>query len=99
MSQVDIVKEWLLKKCGNWNFKILKSEHAMKNTCLILLFASSIIAIALIGCKKSDNLLCQNQPPIANAGVDQLVKLPTDSAQLTSRSASVGGTIVSYSWT
>ncbi|MFI5153911.1 MAG: PKD domain-containing protein, partial [Chitinophagales bacterium] len=41
-----------------------------------------------------------NQPPVANAGADQTITLPTSSASLDgTKSADPDGTIASYSWT
>ena len=41
-----------------------------------------------------------NQPPVANAGADQTITLPTSTVTLDgSKSTDVGGSIASYSWT
>ena len=40
-----------------------------------------------------------NQAPIANAGLDQNITLPTSTATLTGSGSDVNGTIVSYVWT
>ncbi|RTL56302.1 MAG: hypothetical protein EKK37_17685 [Sphingobacteriales bacterium] len=40
-----------------------------------------------------------NQPPVANAGPDKFITLPTNSVTLTGTGTDVGGTIVSYQWT
>jgi hypothetical protein len=40
-----------------------------------------------------------NQPPVANAGRDTTIKLPTDSIMLDGKaSTDPGGTITSYKW-
>jgi hypothetical protein len=39
-----------------------------------------------------------NQPPVANAGADQTITLPTSSVALNGSGADRDGTIVSYSW-
>jgi gliding motility-associated-like protein len=39
-----------------------------------------------------------NQPPFANAGVDQILQLPTTTATLTGEGADADGTIASYLW-
>lgn len=41
----------------------------------------------------------QNQPPTANAGADQFLTIPLDSAMLAGSGQDEDGTIVSYSWT
>jgi hypothetical protein len=40
-----------------------------------------------------------NQPPTANAGVDQTITLPTNTVSLTGGGTDPDGTIASYSWT
>ncbi|MBZ4396515.1 discoidin domain-containing protein [Myxococcus sp. AS-1-15] len=40
-----------------------------------------------------------NQPPVANAGVDRTVVLPTSSLTLTGTASDSDGTIASYAWT
>ncbi len=40
-----------------------------------------------------------NKPPIANAGTDQTITLPTDSLTLTGNGKDIDGTIASYLWT
>jgi parallel beta-helix repeat protein len=39
-----------------------------------------------------------NQPPIANAGVDKSITLPTNSVTLTGSATDADGTVVSYAW-
>ena len=39
-----------------------------------------------------------NAPPVANAGPDQTITLPTNSVSLTGSGTDAGGTIASYSW-
>lgn len=47
------------------------------------------------------NVLNANQPPIANAGIDRTVTLPTSSINLTGSGSDpdVGGSITAYAWT
>jgi hypothetical protein len=40
-----------------------------------------------------------NQPPVANAGQDQTITLPTSTATLTGSGTDADGTIASYAWT
>ncbi len=40
-----------------------------------------------------------NQPPVANAGADQTIQLPTSIVSLTGSGTDADGTIASYSWT
>jgi hypothetical protein len=39
-----------------------------------------------------------NQPPVANAGSDQIIMLPADSLTVSGRGSDADGTIVSYKW-
>ena len=76
----------------------------MKNICTVL-FISIGINIAFISCKKE--VSCEgctnnkeNKPPIAVAGPDQVITLPTDSISLDGRTSSdPDGSINSYLWT
>lgn len=45
------------------------------------------------------NAAATNQPPIANAGVDKTIKLPTNSTTLTGTGTDPDGSIASYAWT
>ncbi len=40
-----------------------------------------------------------NQPPVANAGADQTIQLPTSTVSLTGTGTDADGTIASYAWT
>ena len=40
-----------------------------------------------------------NQPPVANAGLDQVITLPSDSLLIIGSGTDVDGTVVSYHWT
>jgi hypothetical protein len=40
-----------------------------------------------------------NQPPVANAGADQTIQLPTSTVSLTGTGTDTDGTIASYAWT
>ncbi|KAA9039313.1 T9SS type A sorting domain-containing protein [Ginsengibacter hankyongi] len=40
-----------------------------------------------------------NQPPVANAGSDQIITLPTNSSTLSGSGSDADGTVVSYKWT
>ncbi|HLA60210.1 MAG TPA: PKD domain-containing protein, partial [Puia sp.] len=59
------------------------------------------------GAKTSDNIQITvnaatapaNQPPVANAGADQTIQLPTSIVSLTGTGTDADGTIASYSWT
>ena len=42
--------------------------------------------------------ISNNKPPIANAGIDQIIILPTDSVELSGSGTDPDGNIVSYSW-
>ncbi|MEO5781623.1 MAG: hypothetical protein ABIQ07_00030, partial [Ginsengibacter sp.] len=71
---------------------------------LILKFAASILLIGIIffiSCKKvTDGIATPNRPPTGNAGPDQTITLPLDSAGLDgSNSSDADGTITSYKWT
>ena len=51
----------------------------------------------LTGCKKDNEV--QNQPPVAKAGVNQIIQLPTDSVWLDGgASTDPDNDIVSYAW-
>jgi uncharacterized protein YgiM (DUF1202 family)/lysophospholipase L1-like esterase len=43
--------------------------------------------------------LCENQAPVANAGIDQTIHLPTTTATLSGSATDGDGTIASYAWT
>ncbi len=59
----------------------------------MILFISCRKELSCEGCKDG------NKPPIANAGTDQTITLPKDSAQLDgSGSADADGTITTYKW-
>ncbi len=65
-------------------------------------FILSIVLLFHISCKKE--LSCENcstnQPPVANAGTDQISTLPKDSVMLDgSASTDPDGTITLYKWT
>ena len=71
---------------------------------LIIKLSAILLLIGLlfhISCKKEyscENCL-ENKPPIANAGVDQLIVLPLDSILLDgSASHDPDGIIISYNW-
>jgi len=40
-----------------------------------------------------------NQPPVANAGMDQIITLPTNSLTISGSGSDADGTVVSYQWT
>ncbi|MBS1924844.1 MAG: tandem-95 repeat protein [Bacteroidetes bacterium] len=56
-----------------------------------------------IGAIATDNMtvtvLAANQPPVANAGNDKTIQLPTNSTTLTGSGTDADGTIASYLWT
>ena len=74
----------------------------MKKIFLLLLITSFVGVIIFISCKKDP--LCEgcingNRPPIANAGPDQVITLPTDSISLDgSASHDPDGTINIFIW-
>ncbi len=61
-----------------------------------------VVIIILVSCKKEfscEGCADKNKPPIANAGVDQTLTLPKDSALLdASASTDPDGTITSFIW-
>lgn len=64
-----------------------------------------ILALSFAGieiftsCKKTGLPPHSNQPPVANAGADQVITLPTDSVELTGIGADPDGIITGYKWT
>ena len=71
----------------------------MRKIIIVILY---LYFISLLSCQKK--FLCPvcdvNQPPVANAGVDQKIVLPKDSVLLDgSASRDADGTIISYKWT
>lgn len=76
----------------------------MENICAVKIFFFSMMITILICCKKETS--CEgcasnkeNKPPIAIAGPDQLITLPTDSILLDGRTSSdPDGSISSYLW-
>ncbi|HET6769134.1 MAG TPA: hypothetical protein VFH08_17105 [Chitinophagaceae bacterium] len=75
----------------------------MKKLFLSYLILSIIAGGICISCKKESS--CEgcnenNKPPIAIAGLDQVITLPTDSVSLDGkRSNDPGGTISVWHWT
>src|SRR5687768_2476532 len=67
------------------------------------IFCLLLAGFFLYACKKEyscENCSEKNQPPIANAGPDQTIVLPTDSIVLNGNSSSdPNGIITSYKWT
>lgn len=79
----------------------------MKAIAIMLMLCLTVVSI-FHACKKHGESLSQlnpapagsqNQPLIANAGPDQSIILPVDSAELKGGGSDLGGTIVSYEWT
>jgi hypothetical protein len=75
--------------------------RVMKPILKLSAFLLSIVLVLFISCKKE--LSCKNcetnQPPIANAGTDQIITSPKDSVTLdASASTDPDGTITSYKW-
>ena len=76
----------------------------MKNIIKITTCILTVTIIVFVACKKEAPMPLQNnqttnKPPIAKAGVDQIITLPNDSAFLNgSNSNDADGVIVSYSW-
>src|SRR5258705_12184728 len=58
-----------------------------------------IIVIIFISCKKEVIPLKINQPPVADAGPDLIIVLPTDSVELRGIGTDADGSVVSYEWT
>jgi len=74
----------------------------MKRGFSYVSFIITIVCLAYVSCKKQSCETCRqaNQPPVAVAGPDQLVSLPTDSVLLDGRiSNDPDGSINSYLWT
>lgn len=75
----------------------------MKKLFYFSLLLSVAVSVTVSSCKKelnSLNTIAGNQPPVAIAGPDQLITLPTDSALLDgSPSGDPDGTISSFLWT
>lgn len=72
-----------------------------KTTPYLIAIYISLVILFFISCQKK--LLCPdcdiNKPPIANAGSDQKITLPTDSVLLDGTASSdADGTITSYKW-
>ena len=68
----------------------------------LIKFAASFLITVLIfaSCNKQKDLQQQNnKPPVANAGSDKTIILPTDSTQLTGIGTDVDGAIVKFEWT
>ena len=71
-------------------------KQIFRYTCI---FIAGIVLVN--SCKKENGLQTPNanEPPIANAGADQIISLPIDSAILNAtQSFDPDGTIVSYQW-
>jgi PKD domain/Kelch motif/Galactose oxidase, central domain len=75
----------------------------MKNSLKHFFFISFLVVLVNNSCKKEkscEGCIGNNKPPIAIAGPDQLIALPTDSALLDGRSSSdPDGTISNWLWT
>ena len=74
----------------------------MKKICFLILFSLLIGTIIFYSCKKEyscEGCNEKNKPPIAVAGADQVITLPTDSVLLDGRTSSdPDGSISSYLW-
>ncbi|MEO5947916.1 MAG: PKD domain-containing protein [Chitinophagaceae bacterium] len=76
----------------------------MKNVIKITTCILTVTIIVFVACKKETPMPLQNnqlfnKPPVAKAGVDQIITLPKDSAFLNgSDSYDADGRIVSYTW-
>ena len=87
---------------GNWSFKTIKL-FAMKKTFFFALIFFLAGTFVFISCNKEYS--CEgcnenNKPPIAVAGRDQSITLPTDSILLDGRNSSdPDGTISEWLWT
>ncbi len=71
---------------------------------LIKVGAFFIVLVAFTSCKKEKqdtnvpSRASLNQPPVANAGTDQNIILPTDSVELKGSGTDADGVIVNYEW-
>src|SRR5262245_30178737 len=64
-----------------------------------VLLASLIILLMISSCKKDPPLAVpDNYRPVANAGTDITIILPTDSAELRGSGAGADGNVVSFEW-
>ncbi len=69
----------------------------MKKTLHSLLITAFAGGIILLSCKKGSD---DNKPPIANAGIDTIINLPTNSTLLDgSKSGDPDGKISAWKWT
>jgi len=66
----------------------------MKKISALLLFCFAILSL-VTGCKKDDII---EQTPVVNAGADQTIKLPVDSAILSGSATVANGKIAAYLW-
>ncbi len=57
-----------------------------------------ITLVAFTDCRKKSDLTPTNQAPVANAGADQAITLPTNQVSLTGTGTDADGTISSYAW-
>jgi hypothetical protein len=76
-------------------------RHGMKPVLKLSAFLLTLVLVFFISCKKEQRCVkCgTNQPPIANAGADQKIMLPTDSVLLDgSTSTDPDGNITFYKW-
>jgi len=86
-------------RSGNWSFEIIKSFVMKKITHCFLITAFAVF-IFFISCKKEPSCEGCNKSPIASAGPDQVITLPTDSISLDgSASNDPDGTISEWLWT
>jgi len=79
----------------------------MKKRFFLAISLAVLISVVFFSCKKSkDNSAVpaslpsvqQGKPPVANAGADQTIVLPVDSAELSGSGTDADGRIVSYQW-
>ena len=76
-------------------------------TILFRLKTSMLVLVVIISCNKNSQpvqnpsplqQIQSNQLPIAVAGADQIILLPTDSCEIKGNGTDPNGTIVSYQW-
>jgi endoglucanase len=75
----------------DWNFSETNSPATISKTNIVLTGTPSFFSDA-------SGSSAGNQNPVANAGADQTITLPTNTATLNGTSSDVDGMIMSYAW-
>lgn len=100
---VIITEILMLLIFGDFNERLFHNTYFMKNISILLITLLQTGIVILVSCKKEAS--CEgckenNKPPIAIAGPDQVITLPTDSVSLDgSASSDPDGTISNWLWT